>query len=126
MRVDAWIAEDHPGLEGQQKVMVARQLQDSLNSMKPEAKKVAPMQVVKPSLTINAAYALFWSRRWKDPLLSMPYRSANLGVQGGRLLEIFDTIPSSPEHDRSLVDAWAEELGVDHLFRWVPYRLDES
>ena len=77
-------------------MMVARQLQDSLDSMKPEAKKIAPMQVVKPSLTINAAYALFWSRRWNDPLLSMPYRSANLGVQGGRLLEIFDTIPSEP------------------------------
>lgn len=126
MRVDAWIAETYPRLEGQQKVMVARQLQDSLNSMKPEAKKVAPMQVVKPSLTINAAYTLFWSRRWKDPLLSLPYRSANLGVQGGRLLELFDTISSDPEQDKALVDAWAKELGVDHLFRWIPYRLDET
>ena len=126
MRVDSWIADSFPELRGQQKAMAGRQLQDALASLKPEIKKFAPDDVIKPSLTINAAYALFWSRRWDDPLLSMPYRSASLAAGGGRLLELFDTMPADPAHDTNLIDAWAGELGLSKLFRWQPYQLDES
>ena len=126
LRVDSWIAESYPELLDQQKVMIGLQLQDALSSMKPETKKIAPIQVITPSLTMNAAYALFWERRWSDPLLAMPYRSANLGIKGERLLELFDSIPSDSEHDTTLVDSWAKKLGVGHLFRWIPYDLDES
>ena len=126
MRVDSWIAESFPELKDQQKTMAGRQLQDALTSLKPEVKKFAPDKVVQPSLAINAAHALFWGRLWGDPLTAMPYRSANLGVKGGRLLEVFDSLPPDPEQDTTLVDAWAKELGVGNMFRWVPYRLDES
>jgi hypothetical protein len=126
MRVDSWIVGRFPELGDQQKSMVGRQLQDALASLKPEVKNFAPDGVIRPSLAINAAYALFWGRLWDEPLTSMPYRTAKLGVQGGRLLELFDTIPSDPAQDVALVDAWAGELGLDRLFRWVPYRLDES
>jgi hypothetical protein len=125
MRVDSWIADSFPELAEQQKTMVTRQLQEALGSLRPEARKVAPEGVVKPSLTINAAYALFWSLRWDDPLLAMPYRSMNLGVVGSRLLEIYVATPPDPQHDRLLIDAWAKELRLTNLYRWIPYSLDE-
>ncbi len=125
MRVDSWVTDSLPDLVEQQKEIVKRQLQDALASLKPDVKKIIPQDVVKPSLTINAAHALFWSRQWGDPLLAMPYRSANLSAAGSRLLEIYDSTPSDPSHDTPLVDSWASELGLTSLFTSVPYKLDE-
>ena len=105
--------------------MVKHQLQDALGSLSPDVKKVAPEKIIKPSLTINAAYALFWSRRWGDPHMAMPYRTVNLTFAGNRLLEIFDATPPEPACDSSLVDAWAKVLNLNHIYRWVPYQLDE-
>jgi hypothetical protein len=125
MRVDSWVAESFPELAGHQKKIVERQIQDALGSLNADVRKLTPEKVVKSSLTLNSAYALFWSRRWNDSLLELPYRSANLIVAGGRLLEIYDSTPSDPSHDTSLVDAWAKSLGLTGYFSWVPYRLDE-
>ena len=121
MRVDSWVAESFPDLVGHQKKIVTRQIQDALESLKPEVRKLTPERVRKSSLTLNAAYALFWSRRWDDPLLSLPYRSANLSVAGSRLLEIYDSTPSDPSHDTSLVGAWARALDLTGYFSWIPY-----
>ena len=125
MRVDSWIEDSFPELAAQQKSMVTRQLQDALGTLQPEVRRVAPEKVTKSSLTINAAYALFWSRRWNDTLVSMPYRAANLGVGGGRLLDIYDATSADPRHDTSLVDDWAKELGLNTIYTWVPYSLGE-
>jgi hypothetical protein len=121
MRVDAWIAESFPDLVDQQRKIVTRQIRDALGSLDPQVRKVSPEKVAKASLTLNAAYALFWSRRWDDALLSLPYRSANFSVAGGRLLEIYDSNPSEPAHDTSLVDAWAKALGLTGYVSWVLY-----
>jgi hypothetical protein len=125
MRVDSWVTESFPHLVDKQKKMVSRQIQDALDTLNPEVRKIAPEKVVKSTLTMNVAYALFWSRRWDDRLLSLPYRSINLQVAGRHLLEIYDSTPSDPSHDRSLVDAWARTLDLTSYFSWVPYRLDE-
>ena len=114
-----------PSPRGQKKKMVSRQIQDALGTLKPDVRKVAPEKIVKPSLTMNAAYALFWSLQWHDPLLVMPYRSANLSMAGSRLLEIYNSTPSDPSHDKSLVDAWARVLDLTSIYTWVPYQLDE-
>jgi hypothetical protein len=121
LRVDSWVAESFTDLVDHQKKIVTRQIQDALGSLKPEVRKLTPEKVAKSSLTLNAAYALFWSRRWDDPLLSLPYRSANFGVAGSRLLEIYDSTPSDPANDTSLVDAWARALGLTGYFSWIPY-----
>ncbi len=125
MRVDAWVAETFPELLDHQKTMVKYQLQDALDSLKPDARKVAPERITRPSLTMNAAYAEFWSRCWNDPLLVMPYRTANLSLAGSHLLGTFDAIPPEPANDVALVDAWAKLLKLSNIYRWVPYQLDQ-
>ena len=121
MRVDAWVAESFPGFVVGQKKIVTQQIKDALGSLSPDARKVAPEKVTKASLTLNAAYAVFWSRRWNEPLLELPYRSANLAVAGSRLLQIYDSTPSDPSHDTSLVDAWAKALDLTGYYSWVAY-----
>ncbi len=124
MRVDVWVAVNFPELLDHQKTMVNHQLQDALDALRPDVKRIAPEKISKPSLTMNAAYAVFWSRRWDDPLLAMPYRAANLSFAGSHLLEVFDAISPEPAHDIALVDAWAKSLKLNNVYRWVPYQLD--
>jgi hypothetical protein len=126
LRIDAWVAVDHAELADQQRVAVTRQLQENTATLRPEVKKMAPERIVTPSLTMNSALAAYWSRRWDDPLLSLPYRSANLGQAGLNLLKTFDDIPPTPGHDRELVDGWAKQLGLGGWYEWVPYTLDDA
>jgi hypothetical protein len=126
LRVDSWIVDGYADLVLQQREAVIRLLQENLESLRPEIKKLAPEKIVKPSQVMNSALAKFWSRRWDDPKHSLPYRSINLGVAGRQLLETFDSIPSEPRHDRTLVDGWAKRLGLTGWYEWVPYRLDET
>jgi hypothetical protein len=121
IRVDSWVGESFPELVDDQKKIVSKQIQDALGSLAPDVRKLSPEKIAKPSLTMNAAYALFWSRRWGDPLLELPYRSANLGIAGSRLLEIYDSTPSDPVYDTSLVDAWARALDLTSYYSWVPF-----
>lgn len=126
LRVDAWIFDGRPDLSPQQKTAITRQLQENLATLKPEIKQMAPEEIVRPSLSLNAAFATFWSRRWDDPLVSMPYRSAGLGASGVQLIERFEATPPGPEHDRALIDAWASELGLSGWYDWVPYSPDDE
>lgn len=121
LRVDAWILRDYPELAPLQRSAVLRQLQNSQATLAPDVRKIAPTKVYKASVTMNAAFALFWSRTWDDPALSLPYKAAGYDKPGARLLSILDEISDEPTADRQLVDAWASELGLSNWYEWVPY-----
>ena len=121
LRVDAWILRDHQELAPLQRSAVLRQLQDSQATLAPDVRKIAPTKVYKASVTMNAAFALFWSRTWDDPALSVAYKAAGYDKPSARLLSIFDEISDEPTADRQLVDAWASELGLSNWYEWVPY-----
>jgi hypothetical protein len=43
-------------------------------------------------------------------------------IDGGReLLQIWDRIAHDPGHDRALVDAWGERLGLQDWYRWIQF-----
>jgi hypothetical protein len=123
LRVNAWLADIYPDLGLQQKNSITSQLQENMASLKPEVRRVAPERIARPTLVISSAFAAYWARLWGDDLLTLPYRSANLGQPGLRLLELFDTTPADPTNDLALVDAWAKELGLNRWYDWTPYRL---
>lgn len=122
LRIDAWILRDYQELAPLQRSAVLRQLQDGQATLAPDVRKIAPTKVYKASVTINAAFALFWARTWNDPALTLPYKSAGYDKPGARLLSIFDQIPDAPTTDRQLVDAWASELSLSNWYEWVPYQ----
>jgi hypothetical protein len=121
LRVDAWIRQNYPELSDLQRTAILRQLQDSLATLGPEVRKIAPTKVYNASVTMNAAFTLFWSRTWDDPALSVPYKAAGYDKPGARLLSIFEDISDEPTADRRLIDAWADELGLSNWYEWVPY-----
>jgi len=125
-RVDSWIMREYSELAQLQRDMAMRQIKDNLAALSPDIKKIAPKKVYQSNLTMSAAFAEFWARRYSDPALSLPYKAAGYLKAGEELLAILDEIPDEPAADRELVDAWGEHLGLTGWYRWVPYEAPED
>ena len=123
IRVDRMLYQNHPELREMQKVIAERQLKESAGCLHPTIKAMAPELFFRASVGMNAAFALAWSRLWGDDTHVVPYRLAgHLGI-GEKLLELLDSVPVSPTHDRELVTMWAKLLGVEHLYQIGPVGL---
>lgn len=122
LRVDRWIYDTYPGLRDLQLASVAEQQQDNLTVLGPEVRSFAPKPVYEANASMNAAYAIFCDRVFGKAGYAIPYRSAGLEKKGRRLLELSGSIPDAPDHDRQLIDGWADELGLSNWYRWVRMR----
>lgn len=112
LRVDAWVAASYPALRDLQRAAVVRQLNENAQALRPEVRAIAPDRVLAASLGMNAAFAAFFARLWADPLLVESYRTAGVLPAGEDLLRRFDAVPDDPAHDRELIDAWGQALGL--------------
>lgn len=122
MRVDLWIKEAYPALAPLQLEAVKRQQADNLQALRPEIRALAPKVIYDANASMNAAYAIFCDREFGKAGYAIPYRSAGFEKRGRALLELLATIPDDPASDRALVDGWAEQLGLDGWYQWVPLR----
>jgi hypothetical protein len=121
LRIDSWLQQTYPGLTEQQKKAIDRQLNDNATSLRPDVRQIAPAKILEANLGMNAAYALFWSRTWNDPLLAIPYMSSGNLATGEQLLKLFDEIPNDPANDRKLIDAWGSHVGLIGWYDFLPY-----
>ena len=121
LRVDTWIRREYPDLAALQRTAVLQQLQDNQATLGPEVRKIAPPKVYKASVSINAAFAAFWSRTFGDPALDLPYKAAGFHKSGLELLRFLDEIPDEPTQDRSLIEAWGGALNLSSWYQWVPF-----
>lgn len=121
LRIDSWLQQIAPGFADQQKKAIDRQLNDNAMSLRPDVRQLVPVKVYEANVGMSAAFALFWSRTWNDPLLSMPYKSSGDLATGQKLLKIFDEIPNDPANDKKLIDAWGSNLGLTGWYEFLPY-----
>lgn len=98
MRIDQWLADDHPELRALQAQGIEALQQENLRLLSQRAGRLA---IPVPLLAPLAAGAL---------------------DAGAELLAIVDRLPPGPAHDRELVDAWAGAIGMTGWYTWVPYR----
>jgi hypothetical protein len=98
-----------------------RQIQDNLQALSPDMKKIAPKKIYQSNTAMNAAFAEFWAKENSDPTFSLPYKAAGFQKAGEELLAFVAKIPVDPSADRELVDAWADQLNLGNWYRWVPY-----
>ena len=120
-RVDSWIIREYPELAQLQRDMAMRQIKDNLAGLSPDIKKIAPKKVYQSNLSMGAAFAEFWARRYADPTLALPFKAAGHLKAGDELLAMLDEFADDPAADRQLVDAWGEYLSLTGWYRWVPY-----
>jgi hypothetical protein len=121
LRVDGWLRQTYPGLVDQQKTAIDRQLNDNSASLRPDVRQIAPAKIIEANVGMNTAFALFWSRTWNDPLLTIPYKSAGNMAVGEKLMALFDETPDDPAHDKALIDAWGGNVGLTGWYEFTSY-----
>jgi hypothetical protein len=121
MRIDKWLWEEYPGLRDQQQASISKQQQDNIQALSPEIRGIAPETVFKGNAGMNAAYALLCDELLDQELYVIPYRAVGYDDLGAHLLDIWEEVPADATHDRELVDAWAEELGLSEWYRWISF-----
>lgn len=121
MRIADWILAQFPALHSSQRVVVFKELADAKEAMQPRIREITPVSVFKPTMAINAVYAQFWAEKYGMRELAGPYRFGPYESDGRALLKIWQEVPSSPLHDKELIDRWGEQLRLTDWYQWIPY-----
>lgn len=119
MRIDQWLANDHPELRDLQAAGVDAMQQENLLLL---SKRIGSLSIPVPLLAPVAAYALFADRLLGKAGYAIPYRAAGVLDLGAELLTISDSTSPDAVHDRDLVDAWAAAIGMTGWYAWIPYK----
>jgi hypothetical protein len=119
MRIDQWLAEDHPALRDLQAAGMDAMQQENLQLL---SRRIGSLSIPLPLMAPVAAYALFADRLLGQAGYAIPYRAAGVLDLGGELLAISDSMASEAAHDRELVDAWAGAIGMSGWYAWIPYK----
>lgn len=122
LRVSAWLADEYPELHKLQRNQVMAEAQENAASFDPQIRAITPDIIFRASAAINAAFALFWSQRYKKPSLIQPYIQAGYRKDGADLLDIYNEIPKDASHDQELIDRWAQALDLSKWYQWIPYQ----
>ncbi len=120
IRIDKQLFDHHPELREQQQISIDRQLQENMHALSPQAKEIAPEEIIRPNASMNAAFAKFFFWTLNAPMIFAPFVAAGFSTIATELLAVHSTVTSSPDHDRELVDAWAQKLGLDRWFKTRP------
>lgn len=118
MRVDAWLFESFPNMRETIKDGLAEQQQMNAALLGMQVGKLTPPSNQFAPAT---AYALF-TDRLLGTNYSIPFKAAGALEDGKLLLDIFDQMPRSGAYDTQLVNAWANQLGMQGWYKWVPYQ----
>ena len=122
LRIGEWLTTDYPCLADQQRESVQGELNENMGILKPEIKRLAPEKILNANVSMNAAFAAYWSRKWSDPLLTVPFKVSGHLASGEQLLSIWDELPKEPTADKQLIQAWGNALGIMDWFELVPRR----
>ncbi len=120
MRIDQWIYDEFPSLRELQATGMHLLQQENLGLL---SMRHGNMYLPVPLLAPVATYALFADRLLKRGTYAIPYRAAGVLESGKELLALSDAISTNRSHDRELVDAWANAIGMKGWYRWATFKL---
>ncbi len=126
--VDRWIREHCPDLQEPQAAVIESQITSNLGALKPGTRANFPAPVYEASISMNAAYAVFGGDLLGKPYLAVPYLSLGHGPLARRLIALALGDPdrdgtgegeaSARPSDRTIIDSWAQALGVSGWYEW--------
>ncbi len=120
MRIDQWIYDEYPSLREMQASGMDSLQQENLGLL---SIRRGNLTLPVPLLAPVAACALFADRLLKRGTYAIPYRAAGVLESGKELLVLSDAISTNRSHDRKLVDAWANAIGMKGWYRWATFKL---
>jgi hypothetical protein len=126
--VDRWIREHCPDLQEPQAQVIESQITSNVGALQPSTRANFPTAIYEASIAMNAAYAVFGGDLLGKPYLAVPYLSVGHGPLARRLIALALGDPdrdgagegkagASPT-DRTIIDSWAQELGVSGWYEW--------
>ena len=119
LRIDQWLADEHPELGDLQVAGMHFLQQDNLQLL---SIRFGNLSVPVPLLAPVAAYALYADRLLGKSAYAIPYRASGVVDGGQQLLDIVDSLPAESAFDTKLVDSWAAAVGMTGWFAWIPYK----
>lgn len=124
MRIERWLKDEYPGIADLQRAGIDSQLSEARQVLGRPVREFTAKRVYQPSVTMNAAYALYTAWLYNDPALADPYRTNGYGKAARRLAEpVWETPDGGHVGDVRATEDWARELGLGEWFRWA--KLDE-
>ncbi|MCC5611962.1 hypothetical protein LC612_35830 [Nostoc sp. CHAB 5834] len=121
MRIDTYLSKHHPHLKELQRNGIAQMQAENHRVL---SMNMGRMRIPPVLMAPLAAYALHSDRLLGNTAYAVPYSAIGALKAGHQLLALSDSIPESPEFDKTLTDAWANEMGVRGWYDWVPYVLN--
>jgi hypothetical protein len=120
IRVDQWLHAEYPALRAVQRegMQFIQQENQRLLSM-----AMGRLTLPVPLLGMPAAYSLLADELLGTRVHAIPYRAAGVMGMGETLHDLSVQVPNDPVHDRELIDAWAQALGMSDWFTWQPYKI---
>ena len=108
-----------PDLHDMQAEAVESQLRLLSDILAPKIRSIAPDQIWRNNVSMNAAFALNWSELSGSPLAMLPYESAGFAQIAAKLLgEVNTKSAKTTDAYTQLVDTWAEQVGLRTLYNW--------
>jgi hypothetical protein len=108
-----------PDLHDMQADSVEYELRRLSDVFAPKIRSIAPDQVWRDNVSMNSAFALNWAELSGSSLAMLPYESAGFGPTAAKLLSAVNTKSGKTTDDyTSLIDAWAEQIGLRTLYTW--------
>jgi hypothetical protein len=83
----------------------------------PNIRAMAPDDIWRKNATMNAAYALKWSRLCDSRVAFIPYESVGLAGEAEKLLSLVPAEKTSAAYVAA-VDAWAERFSMRTSYTW--------
>jgi len=65
-----------------------------------------------------------WGEVLREPRLGIPFAAMGYRTKAAELQAILEEIPDSPASDRTLIEHWAESLGLTGAFHFNLYSID--
>lgn len=121
-RVDQWIRGHCPGLREQQEHAIRSQLAENSQALAPEIRERFPKGLLDANTAMNAAYAIAWGEILGDPRYGIAFKALGYGGKAKELLEVLAETPDDPRADRTVIEAWAQVLGLVGSFHFQTHR----
>lgn len=117
----SYCREQFPGFNSLQEQCVENQLRENIKALSPQIQEFAPKDIFDKNASMNAAFALHWSRITEDNSFLLPYKAMGFFDMGSDLYKIYNKLVDFSQPQVAIVaivNAWAEFLSLKTMYTW--------
>ena len=118
--VSRWLTTSYPEFAEMQMRHVQKESETNKQSLQANIQQITPPKVYNATLSISAAYAIFWADQYNKPEWVHPYHTKKFDITGHKLLDVYNKTPDDPNYDKTLIQSWGEHLSIQSWFELAP------